>query len=87
VLGPQPLADGVELVDLGSSVGVDHRPLTLLVGLPPVGDQGAVAVITSLERSDAVVLGVGGDRLLDAAGPHVLDRTLLPGLDLPPVDG
>jgi hypothetical protein len=86
-LGAEALADGVELVDLGSSVGVDHRLLAGLVGLPPVGDEGAVAVVAGLERSDAVVLGVGGDRLLKVPGPHVVDRPLLPGFDLPPVDG
>ena len=86
-LGPQPLADAVELVDLGAAVGVDHRLLPGLVGLPPVGDQGAVAVVAGLEGADAVVLGIGGDRLLQVAGAHVVDRPLLPGLDLPAVDG
>ena len=33
------------------------------------------------------MLGIGGDGLLEVAGAHVVDRALLPGLDLPPVDG
>ena len=66
---------------------VDHRLFPGLVGLPPVGDQGAVAVVAGLERSDAVMLGVGGDRLLQVAGADVVDGPLLPGLDLPAVDG
>src|SRR5215207_1822769 len=86
-VGPQPLADGVELVDLGAAVGVDHRPLPGLMCLPPVVDEGAVAVVAGLERLNAVVLGVGGDGLLDPSGAHVFDRLLLPGLDLPAVDG
>ena len=86
VLGPQPLADAVELVDLGAAVAVDHRPLPGLVGLPPVGDQGAVAVVAGVERLDAVVLGVGGDRLVEVAGAYVVDGLLLPAFDLPPVD-
>jgi hypothetical protein len=69
------------------SVGVDHRPLAGLVGLPPVGHQGAVAVVAGVERADAVVLGVGGDRLLQVAGADVVDGALLPGLDLATVDG
>ena len=81
-LGPQPLADLVELVDLGAAVGVDHRLLPGLVGLPPVADQGAVAVVAGLEGADAVMLGIGGDRLLQVAGAHVVDGPLLPGLDL-----
>jgi hypothetical protein len=36
VLGAQPLADAVELVDLGAAMGVDHRPPPALVRLPPV---------------------------------------------------
>jgi hypothetical protein len=84
-LGPQPLAHGVELVDLGATVGVDHRPLTGLVGLPPVVDEGAVAVVAGLEGTDAVMLGIGGDRLLQVAGADVIDGPLLPGLHLPPV--
>ncbi len=36
VVGPEPLAGPVELVDLDAAVGVDHRPLVCLVGLPPV---------------------------------------------------
>ena len=87
VLGPQPLADGVELVDLGASVGVDHRLFPLLVGLPPVRDEGAVAVVAGLEGADAVMLGIGGDGLLQVPGAHVVDRPLLPRFDLPPVDG
>ncbi|HEX8134398.1 MAG TPA: hypothetical protein VF880_13335 [Actinomycetes bacterium] len=85
VVGAQPLADLVELVDLGAAVGVDHRLLPGLVRLPPVGHQGAVAVVFGLERLDAVVLGVGGDRLLQVAGTHIVNRALLPGLDLPAV--
>jgi hypothetical protein len=84
-LDAEPLADTVELVDLAATVGVDHRPLTLLVGLPPVADQGAVAVVAGLERLDAVMLGIGRDRLLQVAGPHVLDRPLLPRFDLPAI--
>jgi hypothetical protein len=87
VLGPEPLADAVELVDLGAAVAVDHRPLPSLVDLPPVGDQGAVAVVAGLEGADAVMLGIGGDRLLEVAGAHVIDGPLLPGLDLSAVDG
>jgi hypothetical protein len=83
--GPQPLAHRVELVDLDASVGVDHRPLPGLMRLPPVADQGAVAVVSGLERLDAVVLGVGGDRLLEVAGADVVDCPLLPRLDLPAV--
>ena len=86
-VSPQPLADLVKLVDLGAAVGVDHRLLPLLVGLPPVADEDAVAVVAGLERPDAVMLGIGGNRLLQVAGAHVLDRLLLPGLDLPPVHG
>jgi hypothetical protein len=59
----------------------------LLVALPPVGHQRPVAVVAGLEGADAVVLGVGGDRLLEDAGAHVVDRPLLPGLDLPAIDG
>ena len=86
-LGPQPLADRVELVDLGAAVAVDHRVFPGLMGLPPVVDEGAVAVVAGLEGADAVMLGIGGDRLLQVAGAHVVDRPLLPGLDLPPVHG
>jgi hypothetical protein len=86
-LGPQPLAHLVELVDLGTAVGVDHRLLSSLVRLPPVGHQRAVAVISSLEGADAVVLGVGGDRPLQVARPDVVDGALLPGLHLAAVDG
>ena len=86
-LGPQPLADAVELVDLGAAVGVDHRLLPGLMGLPPVRHEGPVAVVAGLEGADAVMLGIGGDRLLQVAGPHVVDGALLPGLDLPAVDG
>jgi hypothetical protein len=57
------------------------------MGLPPVVDQGAVAVISGLEGADAVVLDVGGDGLFQVAGTDVVDRTLLPGLHLPPIDG
>jgi hypothetical protein len=57
------------------------------MGLPPVRQQGPVAVVSGLQRSDAVMLGIGGNRLLDAAGAHVLDRLLLPRLHLPPIDG
>src|SRR5215217_5492705 len=87
VLGPEPLADAVELVDLGAPVGVDHRPLPGLMRLPPVIYQGAVAVIASLEGANAVVLGIGGDRLRDPSGAHVIDGPLLPGLDLAAVHG
>jgi hypothetical protein len=55
--------------------------------MPPVVDEGAVAVVAGLERPDAVVLGVGDDRLLQVASPDVIDGTLLPRLHLPPVDG
>src|SRR4030095_10485634 len=85
--GPHPLADAVELVDLGSAVGVDHRLLPGLMRLPPVRDEGAVAVIARLEGADAVMLGIGWERLLQVAGAHVLDGALLPGLDLSAVDG
>jgi hypothetical protein len=68
-------------------VGVDHRLLAGLVGLPPICNKGAVAVVAGLERPDAIVLGVGRDGLLQVAGPHVVDRPLLPGLDLAAVDG
>jgi hypothetical protein len=71
----------------GAAVGVDDRFLVRLVRLPPVGDDGAVAVVAAVERADAVVLGVGGDRGLDAAVAHVVDGLLLPRLDLPAVDG
>jgi len=57
------------------------------VDLPPVGDEGAVAVVAGLEGADAVMLGISGDRLLKVAGPHVVDGALLPGFDLPAVDG
>ena len=57
------------------------------MGLPPVGDEGAVAVVAGLEGADAVMLGIGGDRLLQVAGAHVVDGPLLPGLDLPAVHG
>ena len=87
MLGPEPLADGVELVDLGAAVGVDHRLFPGLMRLPPVVNQRPVAVVTGLERSDAVMLGIGGNRLLDVAGAHALDRLLFPGLDLAAVDG
>jgi hypothetical protein len=63
-LGPEPLADAVELVDLGSAMGVDDRPLPGLMRLPPVVHESPVAVIAGLEGADAVVLGIGGDRLL-----------------------
>jgi hypothetical protein len=86
-LGAQPLADAVELVDLSAAVGVDHRLSPGLVRLPPVGHQRPVAVVSGLERADALMLGVSGDRLLEVAGPHVVDGPLLPGLDLPAVDG
>jgi hypothetical protein len=68
-------------------VGVDHRLFPGLVRLPPVGDQGAVAVVAGLERADAVVLGVGGDRLLQVASADVVDGALLPFLNLATVDG
>src|SRR5829696_1761677 len=83
----QPLADAVELVDLGAPVGVDHRPLPGLMRMPPVIHLVAVAVIASLERANAVMLGIGGDRLLKVAGAHVVDGPLLPRLDLAAVNG
>jgi hypothetical protein len=86
-LGAEPLADLVELVDLGAAVGVDHWLLPGLMGLPPVRDERAVAVVMGLERLDAVVLGVGSDRLLQVAGADVVNGALLPRLDLPAVDG
>jgi hypothetical protein len=70
-LGAEPLADAVELVDLGSAVGIDHRLLPGLMRLPPVVHQGPVAVIAGLERLDAVVLGIGGDR--PASPAHGVD--------------
>jgi hypothetical protein len=68
-------------------MGIDHWPLSGLMGLPPVVDEGAVAVIAGLEGADAVMLGIGDNRPLQAPGPHVVDGLLLPGLDLAPVHG
>jgi hypothetical protein len=56
------------------------------VGLPPVRDERTVAIVAGLEGADAVMLGVGGDRLLQVAGAHVLDRLLFPCLDLAAID-
>jgi len=86
-LGPESLAHGVELVHLDAPVGVDHRLFPGLVGLPPVANQGAVAVVAGLKCADAVMLGIGGERLLQVASAHVIDRALLPDLDLATVDG
>jgi hypothetical protein len=86
VLSTEPLAHLVELVDLGAAVGVDHRLLAGLVRLPPVGHQRPIAVVSGLERLDAVVLGIGGDRPLQVAGADVVDRPLLPFLHLAAVD-
>ena len=66
-------------------MGVDHRPFPSLMGLPPVADEDPVAVVAALERPNALVLRIGGDRLLEVAGPHVVDGSLLPGLHLAPV--
>jgi hypothetical protein len=45
LVGAQPLADGVEPVDLGTAVRVDHGFFLCLVRGPPVRDDGAVAVV------------------------------------------
>jgi hypothetical protein len=44
-------------------------------------------VIAGLIGANTVVLGIGGDRLLEVAGAHVINGALLPGLDLPAIDG
>jgi hypothetical protein len=44
-------------------------------------------VIAGLIGANTVVLGIGGDRLLEVASAHVINGALLPGLDLPAIDG
>ncbi len=83
----EPLAQQVEAVDLGAAVGVDDRLLAGLLRGEPVAKQRPVALVGGLEGADALVLGVGGDRLVGPAGAYVVKGLLLPRLDLAAVLG